>query len=306
MRALRFAIASILVVSSTGAALGDALRIVTTVPDLADIVREIGGERVEVQSLSQGTENLHAVITRPSMLVALSRADLFFEMGLSLESTWLPDLLLAARNRKIEPGASGFVNVSIGWMAIEVPESLSRRGGDLHPEGNPHFNLDPRAGRHFAERILEALLAVDSEGESAYRARYQSWLSRLESAEARWQRQGARLRGLEVVVYHLEFNYFVKRYGMELVTAVEPQPGIPPKPTDVARVIQLVREHEVPVILTAAWSNNRQVADIAHKGGAAVLELPNMVGGAPWADSWIALIDGIHERIAKAYGFESD
>ena len=278
------------------------LRVVTTVPDLADIVEEIGGDLVEVTSLSRGSENLHAVSARPSMLVALSRADLFLEMGLSLESSWLPDLLRTARNPRIEPGTAGFVDTSTGWTAIEVPETLSRRGGDLHPQGNPHFNLDPRAGRHLAERVTDGLVAVDPEHAAQYRAGKGRYLEELARAEARWERWGKHLRGRKVVVYHLEYNYFVKHYGMELVTAVEPKPGIPPKPRDVAMVIRMVRAEKVPVILTAAWSNNRQVAEIARKGEAQVVELPNMVGGAPWADSWISLIDGLHRSIASAYG----
>jgi len=295
-------LAAVSLLATSLPATAEPLRVVTTVPDLADIVVEIGGDRVEVQSLSKGMENLHAVVVTPSMLVALSRADLFFEMGLALESTWLPSVLRAARNPAIEPGKPGFVNVSIGWQPIEVPKSTSRQAGDLHPQGNPHFNLDVRAGRHFADRILEALVAVDPSGESSYRAAYDLYSEKLSAAEAKWKEVGRELRGKKVAVYHLEFNYFVRHYGMTQIVSIEPKPGIPPKPRDVARVIQLVRKEEVPVILTAAWSNNRQVKNIARQTGATVVELPNMVHGAPWAKSWIDLMDGLHDRILQAYG----
>ncbi len=280
------------------------LRVVTTIPDLADLAREIGGDRVSVKSLSKGTENLHQVPVRPSMVVALNKADLLLQMGLSLESSWLPGLLLAARNKDLEPGHPGFVNCSAGWEALDVPENLSRRQGDLHPEGNPHFNLDPRAGRHLARQVHDGLVGVDPGGEEYYAGRLAEYEKKLEAAEKRWAKLGRKLAGKRVAVYHTEYRYLANQLGMEVATSIEPKPGIPPSPGDIARVVQAMKEKEVKVILTAAWSNNRQVVDVARKTGAEVLELPNQVGGASWAESWIAMQDGVHQRLAEAFGID--
>lgn len=282
----------------------EALRVVATIPDLADIAREIGGDRIEVRSLSKGTENLHQVPVRPSMVVALNKADLLLEMGLSLESSWLPGLLLAARNKAIEPGEPGFVNCSEGWSVLDVPENLSRQQGDLHPEGNPHFNLDPRAGKHLAHRIHDGLVRVDPAGEQYYDGRLVEYEKKLAAAAARWALLGERLEGKRVAVYHVEYRYLANQLGLEVAASIEPKPGIPPTPGDIAAVVGAIEEKEVPVILTAAWSNNRQVADVARKTGAKVVELPNQVGGASWADSWIAMEDGLHERLAAAFGID--
>ena len=279
-----------------------ALKVVATIPDLADFAQRIGGERVEIKTLSKGTENLHNVHVRPSMLIALSRADLFLEMGLSMEAAWLPELLVRSGNDAIQPGSKGFQNCSVGWTAIDVPDSLSRKEGHLHPEGNPHFNLDPRAGRHLATTVHAALVRVDPGGEEFYDANLKTTLKALEVAEARWAKLGKQWKGKQVCVYHTEFNYFAQRYGMQLAVSIEPQPGIPPTPGDVARVVKEMREQEVGVILTAAWSNNRQVADIARKAEAQVIELPNQVKGADWAPDWIQFQDGLHARIAAAFG----
>jgi zinc/manganese transport system substrate-binding protein len=284
----------------------DPLKVVTTIPDLADIVREIGGERVEVKSLSRGTENLHAVPVKPSMLIALSKADVFFEMGLSMESAWIPELLIAARNDDIAVGRPGFVNCGEGWEPIEVPDQLSRREGDIHPEGNPHYNLDPRAGRHLADRVLEGLARNDPKHRAGYERRHAAYLEKLAEAEARWKGYRDRLAGKKIAVYHIEYNYLALYHGMQVSVSIEPKPGIPPAPSDVARAIREIRDAEVPVIVTAAWSNNRQVSSVAKTTGARLVELPNQVGGAKWATSWIALMDGIHERLAKAFAEERE
>jgi len=280
------------------------LLVVTTIPDLADIAREVGGDRVEVRSLSKGTENLHQVPVRPSMVVALNKADLLLEMGLSMEHSWLPGLLLAARNKSVEPGSPGFVNCSEGWEPIEVPESLSRQQGNLHPEGNPHFNLDPRAGKHLAERIHAGLVRVDPGGEEYYDERLAEYEKKLAAAAARWAKLGDRLEGKRIAVYHVEYSYLAEQLGLEVAASIEPKPGVPPTPGDIASVVATIKEKEIPVIVTASWSNNRQVTDVARKTGAKVVELPNQVGGASWADSWIAMEDGLHQRLAEAFGID--
>jgi zinc/manganese transport system substrate-binding protein len=281
--------------------LPDTLRVVATLPDLADIVEQIGGERVEVTALTRGRENLHSVSARPSHLVALSRAQMFVQVGLSLEMAFVPGLLQGARNEAVQPGAPGFVNVSEGWQAIDVPTSVSRQGGDLHAQGNPHLNLDPRAGRVMAKAIHDGLVRVDAASHDHYDARLRDYLAKLEQAETRWAEQGRALRGRKVVVYHVEYDYFARHYGMEVVGSIELRPGIPPTPNHLARLIADMKAGEVGVILTAAWSHNNDVRRVAEATGARVVELPNQAGGQPGAESWIGMMDLIHARVLEAF-----
>jgi ABC-type Zn uptake system ZnuABC Zn-binding protein ZnuA len=273
------------------------LEVVTTLPDLADIVREIGGERVSVQSLYKGKENTHAVTAKPSHLVALSRADLFVQVGLSLEASFVPGLLESARNERIRPGAPGFVNVSEGWQALDVPAALSRKAGDVHPQGNPHMNLDPRAGELMAGRILAGLVAVDPAGAEGYRARHAAYLLRLREAKARWDALGARWKGRRVVVYHQEYDYLIAAYGLVLEGKIEPKPGIPPTPNHVAGLIEAMRRDGCGAILTALWSDGDTVERIAEATGAKVAVLPNMCGGVAGSESWIGMMDLVHQRL---------
>ncbi len=277
------------------------LRVVATLPDLADIVKAIGGDRVEVSAIARGKENTHAVPVKPSHLVAMSKADLFVQIGLSLESSYVPGLLENARNPAIRPGSPGFLNVSEGWTALDVPANLSRAQGDVHPHGNPHMNVDPRAGRHIADAVLAALERIDPAGAEEYRSRRAEYGKLLDEAEKRWAEAANGWSGQKVVVYHGEFDYLAAAYGFSIAGRIEPKPGIPPTPNHVAQLIDQMKSEGVHVILTAIWSNNATVARIAEATGAVVVELPNMCGGLPGTETWIGMMDAIHERLAGAF-----
>jgi ABC-type Zn uptake system ZnuABC Zn-binding protein ZnuA len=284
---------------------GDPLRVVATIPDLTDIVKTIGGDRVEVATICKGKENAHAVTPRPSHLVALSKADVFVQVGLSLESTFVPSLLEQCGNAKVKPGGLGFVSASEGWTALDVPSELSRKGGDLHPQGNPHLNLDPRGGRQAAERVLAGLCRVEPASKDAFNARFEAYAKKLDEAQARWDKLAAAWKGAKVAVYHQEFEYLIARYGLTRVGAIESRPGIPPTPNHVADLVQRMKAEGCKVILTALWSNGDQVARVAELTGAKVVELPNMCGGIPGTETWIGMMDLVHERLAKAFAPES-
>ncbi len=294
------ALAALLLLAAPALASGDPLRVVATIPDLADVVREIGGERVEVLAIARGKENLHAVSSRPSHLVAMSKADLFVEIGRSLEIGFVPGLLEGARNERIRPGAPGFVNVSEGWETLDVPAELSRKAGDIHPQGNPHLNLDPRAGRHMAERVLAGLLRVDPGSKAAFQARFEAYTARLTEAEARWKAQAAGWKGAKVLVYHQEYNYLAHAYGLEILATIESKPGIPPTPNHLARVIADMKAQGCKTILTAPWSNDHDVERVAEATGAKVVELPNQCGAVKDSETWIGMMDVIHQRLGAA------
>jgi zinc/manganese transport system substrate-binding protein len=279
----------------------DEVRVVCTIPDLADAARRIGGEHVVVHSLAKGTENVHAVRIRPSDLNRTARADLFIEMGLSLEHAFVPGLLENARNKAIQPGAPGFVNCSDGWQPIDVPESVSRSdAADLHPMGNPHFNLDPRGGRHIAERVLQGLIVVAPEREEVFRANHARYLKELDEKEASWADLGKKLKGTRVVTYHGDFDYLLRSLGIERSATIEPKPGVTPTPRYLASIVAKMKKDGISVIVTSAWSNNRSVRFVAEKTGARIVVLPGMVGASKQATTWVALMDDIHRSLVDA------
>lgn len=300
------ALLAILALWAPGSAPGSApaaekLRVVATIPDLADVVREIGGDRVDVTTIAKGRENLHFVTARPSHLVAMNRADVFVQVGLSLETAFVPGLLEGARNPRIQPGQPGFVNTSEGWTALDVPTVVDRKYGDVHPQGNPHMNLDPRGGKQMADRILAGLVGVDPGSRELYERRHADYSRRLAAAGGRWAAAGKAWEGRKIVVYHLEYNYLAAAYGLTILGAIEPRPGIPPTPNSVARLVEQMRAKKDVVVVTAIWSNNATVAEIASRTNAKVVELPNQCGGMPGTETWIGMMDVVHQRLAAAF-----
>lgn len=292
----------VLLLAALPAHAAEKLKVVATIPDLADLVREIGGEEVEVAVLAKGASNLHAVTARPSHLVAMHKAELFVQIGLSLESSFVPGLLESCGNPRIQPGAQGFVNASEGYAAIGVPVDLSRKGGDVHPHGNPHMYLDPRAGARMAERVLAGLVAVRPAKKAYFEERHAAWSKRLAAAAERWSKAGAAWKGRRVAGYHGDYDYVVAAYGMEQVGTIEELPGIAPTPNHLAAIVARLKERAPVTVLVASWSNNATVARVAEASGSTVCELPDRCDAEGKLSGWIAMMDELHARLAKAFG----
>src|SRR5215813_7185560 len=139
------------------------IRVVATIPDLADMARNIGGELLDIKSLATGVEDIHAVPMKPSFATLLNRTDILLLVGLDVEHAFLPGLLEAARNPKILPSTPGYIDCSVYVTPLEVPTRLDRALGDVHPMGNPHFNLDPVGGKAMARAIADGLARNDPE-----------------------------------------------------------------------------------------------------------------------------------------------
>lgn len=291
----------------TTAAPKGELQVLATIPDLAQIAREIGGEEVEVTSIARGTENLHNVQIRPSTIVAASRADIFLQVGLALEHSWVPGLLQSARNKRIRPGAPGFVNCSVGFEPIQVPDSSSRLlSADVHPFGNPHINIDPLAGALFTDHIEQALITARPAREEYFRERAQRYREQLAEAAERWAKLGQGLAGKRAVLYHNEHDYLLRFLGIEVVAVLEVRPGVAPTPKHLAEVVQLCSERDVEAIVTSPWSNGSAVRNVAEKTSVSVVELPTMVDGKPGVSTWIGLIDDSIKQLRRGYGLPEE
>ena len=146
-----------------------ALNVVTTTEDLAAIAREVGGDKVTVDALAKGYQDPHFVEAKPSFILKLHKADLLIAVGRELEIGWLPPLITQSRNAKIQPGADGYLDASLTAQILEIPTGqITRAMGDVHPQGNPHYWLDP--GQRPPHRAGDPGQAVASSapGDAAY------------------------------------------------------------------------------------------------------------------------------------------
>lgn len=275
------------------------LDVVTTTSDLAAIVKEVGGERVDVTALSLPTQDPHHVDPRPHYALALSRADLLVAIGLGLEVGWLPTLQTAARNGDIQRGGRGYLEAAEHVAPLGVPAGrVDRSQGDIHPGGSPHFMYDPRRVVRVARAIGERLAALDPDNRGHYESRTGRFVERLERARAGWERRLASLRGKKLIAYHASFEYLADWLGFEVVEHIEPRPGIPPNPHHVAHVLAAAREHDVKIILQESFYPESTSELIAQRTGSRVVRIP----GGPdvrRGESYIDFMDGIVGSLAR-------
>jgi ABC-type Zn uptake system ZnuABC Zn-binding protein ZnuA len=276
------------------------VRVVATLPDLKALTEAAGGDLVEVESLARGDQNAHDIEVRPSLMLRLRRADLLVRNGLGLDF-WAEPLILGAHNPAILPGAAGHVDASRGIPVLAVPPGrVDRSLGDVHPEGNPHFTLDPHTAPIVTASIVEGLRRVAPQHAAVFEARRKDFLERLQEAGGRWHALAAAFRGTKVVTYHDNRLYFLQRFGLELVGTVEDKPGIPPSPGHLAALIRVMKERKVPLLIADPFSDPKVAELVAREAGAKLLVLPPAVGGAKGVTTYLDLFDHQVRSIAQA------
>ncbi len=273
------------------------VEIVATVPDLAALAREVGGEKVSITSLSLPTQDPHFVDAKPSLMLKLNRADLLLVVGLELEAGWLPALQGGARNARILSGGSGYLDCSRHVRLLEAAaRPVDRSMGDIHTGGNPHYLFDPRQAASCAKAIAAKLGAVDRANAATYDANLRRFLERLERARAGWERRMAPYRGHPVITFHRSWNYLLDWLGLRSVAELEPKPGIPPTPSHVAAVLSTGRANKVRCVLQESFYPDRTGRLVAKKLDGQLVSLPagaDVASGETYLEHMDHVIDAL-------------
>src|SRR5664279_3107083 len=225
MKSTLFRLLSMMAIAATAFAAAPVqaakIRVVTTLTDLADFAREIGGEHVEVFSLATGVEDTHGVPMKPSFVPVMNRADLMVSVGFGCEHAFLPALLEASKNPNIQVGKPGYVDCSQGVSPLEVPKSTDHSEGDVHPYGNPHYMLDPVLAKVAVQNICDALVTFAPEHAADFVKNRDAYLAKLDAKIAGWQSELAPFKGTKFVSYHGHWHYFAERFGLVYFGTIE-------------------------------------------------------------------------------------
>lgn len=269
-----------------------AAYVVTSTEDLAAITREVGGDKVKVDSIGRGYQDPHFVEAKPSFILKLYRCDLLVLVGRELEIGWLPPLIQQSRNSRIQVGAKGYLDASLHAKILEIPTGqITRAMGDVHPQGNPHYWLDPENGHAIARDILEKLVELRPDDRAYFEQRFTDFEKRLTEAEKRWEELMAPYKGIDLVTYHRSFPNFTDRFGLDIVGYVEPRPGIPPSPSHTLDLINEMKRLKVKLILVEPYFDLKTPDAIGRETGARVLVFPPSVGGVKEVTRYIQLFD---------------
>ncbi|HKY60979.1 MAG TPA: metal ABC transporter substrate-binding protein [Gemmatimonadota bacterium] len=278
----------------------ERIRVVATLPVLAELVKAVGGDRVEVTAIATPLQDPHFVDAKPSYILAAGQAQLFVTAGMDLEVGWEPLVREGSRNAAIQIGGPGYVDASVHVQKLGVPSGrVDRSRGDVHPFGNPHYWLDPLNAVPLTADIALALTRVDPANAGLYNDRRRDFLAALERRMATWRSRMAPLRGRPVASYHESWEYFARRFGLEIVGTLEPKPGIPPSPSHLAQLMDRMQARDVQLILKEPYYEDKNPGLVARETGARVIELPNQPQAG---QDYLAFIDSLVDRVAGAVG----
>lgn len=270
--------------------------VITTLPDLADWVREVGGERVAVFALLQGTEEPHSYEPKPTDVEKIARARVLVRIGLGLEE-WLAGLIKNAQNLKLKV-------ITIADI-VELLQSEEDAHG-VHQKGNPHIWLDPANVQRALPLLGKALSAVDSAGKEFYQARAERYARELDSATAALRQLVEKCPDRKFVAMHNSWPYFCRAFGFELTAVIEPLPGQEPSVRYLTQLVKKMKRESVRRIVIEPH-HNRDIAEaVAREVGGEIIVLSSITGALPQADTYLKLLDynvrSLTKHLSTRYG----
>ena len=311
------------------------IRIVTTTTDLADIARSITGDLAEVSSLTTGHEDPHMLTAKPSFIVRARDADVWVRIGMELEIGWEPVILREARNPRIHVGMPRHIDAAEHVLRLEVPtQRVTRDQGDVHPEGNPHYWLDPLNGRLVAATLSERLSTLYPAHKATFEKNLAAFVQSLDThmfgstlveslgGEALWKalaekRLDALLKeknvagkaggwyavmrphqGKSIVTYHRSWIYLTERFGLLGDLQLEPKPGIPPSAKHLAALVSDAKGRQARVILQEPFYTLKAAEFVASRTDAKIVVVPTMTGGSSDATHYLEMLDNVIRKVS--------
>jgi len=276
------------------------LRIFATVPEWGALTEALGGDKVKVYTATTGLQDPHRIQARPSLIANARNANLLVATGAGLEAGWLPLTLRESNNPAIQGGQPGYFEASAYVRMLNVPPVVDRTMGDVHAEGNPHIQTDPRNLLPIARALSARMAQLDPENAAYYRARGEQFQKDWQANLARWQKEAAPLRGVKVWVQHDGYPYMNQWLALNQVGVLEPRPGIEASSKQLADLLIRQQTLQGRMIIASAYMNDAPAKWFSEKAGIPEVVLPFTVGGNDHARSLSGLYDETLTRLLAA------
>jgi zinc/manganese transport system substrate-binding protein len=268
-----------------------ALNVFSCEPEWAALVGELAGDNVEITQATTAFQDPHMLQARPSLIAGARNADLLICTGADLEIGWLPLLLRRSGNPEIQPGSPGYFMAADYVRRIEIPASIDRSHGDVHPQGNPHIHLHPRNIERVAEALADRLAELDPANAASYRANADDFLQRWSDARERWEERAMPLAGMRLVSHHRSFSYLADWLDLDIVATLEPKPGIPPSGAQLSKLLEQLTPAPPAGIIRAQFENERPAHWLSDRLSIPVIEMAFTVGGSEQATDLFSLYE---------------
>jgi len=268
-------------------------------PEWAALATELGGDKVKVTSATTALQDPHRIEARPSLIARTRNADLLVCTGLELEVGWLPVLLRQSGNAKIAPGQPGHFLAGAFVQRLDVPTRLDRGEGDIHAEGNPHIQQDPRNIAAVAVALARRLGEIDPSNAAFYSSRQQDFAARWTTAMRKWDQQIAPLKNVPVIEHHKNMEYLLRWTGMRQVGTLEPKPGVEPSAAHLNELLNQLQRQPAKMVIRAAYQDDRASTWLSEHARMPAVMLPFTVGGDKAKDLF-GLFDDTVQRLLEA------
>jgi zinc/manganese transport system substrate-binding protein len=266
------------------------LRAVACEPEWGALLKEIGGDEVRVFIATTAMQDPHHVEPRPSLIARFRNAQFIMCTGAELEIGWLP-ILLQQASANVQPGQPGYFEAASVVRMLEVPTRLDRAEGDVHPQGNPHIQTDPRNIALVAKALAGRLGEIDPRHAARYQRNYEDFAKRWQAAMGRWQAEAAPLKGVAVVAHHKSWIYLEDWLGMREVGVLEPKPGVPPTTSHLIALLGELKRTPAKMILRSPYEDPRADQWLSDQAHIPAVLLPFSVGGTADAKDLISYFD---------------
>ncbi|MBT5935133.1 zinc ABC transporter substrate-binding protein [Sulfurimonas sp.] len=267
------------------------LNIAVSYPYIGAITKSIGGKNVNPVVLAKGNWDPHFIIPRPSLIAKVRNADGLIINGGQLEIGWLPPLIRRAGNPKTNVNTKTFLNLSRYIELINKPSSVDRANGDVHPDGNPHFHLDPNNILILANVIKLYLSSINPDDTNIYEKNYIEFSQMWKKKISIWNEKMLTKRGLKVIQFHDNLAFFNKAYGLTSIATIEPLPGIPPSSRYIISLIKLIKKENPAYILHDVYHSTKSAKYISSKTGIPIILMPHDIGALDNIEDLISLFD---------------
>lgn len=268
-----------------------AVQVFACEPEWAALAGELGGDKVETNSATNALQDPHFIQARPSLIAGIRHADLLICSGSGLEVGWLPLLLRKGNNPKVQPGQPGYLMASQYVRRLEIPTVLDRAQGDMHAQGNPHIQTDPRNIGLVARELAQRLQQIDPANGEYYSQGLAAFESKWSDAIAQWQDQAASMRGKKVVVHHKSWAYLINWLGLVEVATLESKPGIPPSAAHLNELLTQLKANPAALIIRTPYQDPQPSEWLTKQTGIPNAALPFTVGGSDDATDLYSLFD---------------
>jgi len=275
------------------------LKVFACEPEWGALLNELGGDKLDVDVGTSALQDVHVIDAKPSLIAKVRRADLIVCTGAELEIGWLPQLTHQAGNPKVVSGPGNFMAAD-QILTMDKPSVVDRSQGDIHPEGNPHFQTDPYRMLTVAKALDARLVQLDPANAAVYQQRLAAFSTRWQAAIKGWEAKAAPLKGKKVIVHHPNWVYLFAWLHIEAVGSLEPKPGVPPTSSHLAELIGTAKSGGVYAIVRAAYQDPKPAEWLSGRTGVPVVVLPSTVGGDAQSKDLFGMFDSTIDKLLGA------